>query len=199
MSRIWGEIICVSRRNLPELYEKLIALTGFDYFYSFYAIGRRDFDGWGSKEAAALHLTAVARGFLARKRLSHNFRQRYSTLACPFSSYLYFLDSEHPQAETSWYKPRLALPDDIRPYEVIDEEDFMRGKKFSDINFAAGPLYTTGKFGKGSKIHAIASIEAFHKPNLWRDQAINTVEAIDIETSPLGSIIAWLDGSKTSR
>jgi hypothetical protein len=144
-------------------------------------------------------MTAVARGFLARKRLGEYFRRRYSTLVCPFSSYLYFFDSENPQAETAWHKPRLALPDDILSYVEPDPEDYMKGDKFSNIDFAKGPLYTNGKPGKGNKVHAEASIVAFHKPNPWRDIAIWRQEDIDIENSPLGTIISWLDGTKSTR
>ena len=80
--------------------------------------GRRRFNGWeGNRTDAATHINAVIRGFLVRQNLRHYFRQRFTKKRCGESGYYYFVDNFNPEAESTWYKPLLAFPDDIQPYK----------------------------------------------------------------------------------
>lgn len=169
-------------------------VTLFPEFYRSRSWGRRTFNGWASEEAAATHINSVARGFLARRALSEYFGRRFYTLQCDFSGYLYFHDTFNPDAETTWYKPRLAFPTDIQPYVPNDPEAYMKGDKYSHMSMAKGPIVTRGGLGK-SAVKRVKT-EAMIKLNPWRDQAISRPEQIDIDACPIGTVIAWMDDDK---
>ncbi len=156
--------------------------------------GRRRFNGWNNETDAATHICAVARGFLARRAISDYFHERYYTLLCPFSGYKYFHDNENPSAETSWHKPKLAFPTDIQPCTHNDPEDYMKGEKYSNISINQGPIVARDGIGK-SKIKRVTT-EAMIKLNPWRDQAVSKPGEIDLDATPLDTIIAWMDGDK---
>ncbi len=91
------------------------------------------------KNLAAVVLTALARGFIQRRRMRHIHKQRYHRCYDTFNECCYFLDTW--TNETSWYKPLLAHvfsiqppPTDVRP----DQEDI-----------SSGPL-NQKSFGKGT-------------------------------------------------
>ncbi len=117
-------------------------------------------------------------------------------MVCQFSGYLYYVDKMHPDAETSWYKPRLAFPNDILPFVEEDPEDYMRGSKYSHMDITKGPFVRVAGLSKYDKQRTHQ--EAFLISNPWRDQAIHSYLDIDLETAPLGSVIAWMEGDKTS-
>lgn len=157
--------------------------------------GCRPFKGWdGDKEAAAIHMTAVARGFIARKTLSRYFENRYFTSKDDNTGYLFFTDTHFPDKETSWYKPLLAMPWDIKFQIVPDPEDYVPdNNKYSDRGFTLGPFLKKTGLGKGQK--GRADVTAFQILNPWRDQAISKLEQIDLDKTPISSLIAWMEGS----
>jgi hypothetical protein len=131
---------------------------------------------------------------MARRRLSNYFGTRYSTILCLYTGYYYFHDSENPDAETSWHKPRLAFPTDIQPFVYNDPEAYMKDAKYSQWDYAKGPFITRAGMTKGStkRVKTIA----FIKPNPWRDIALKDPSEIDLDITPIDSIIAWMDGEK---
>lgn len=163
-------------------------------FYASRRWGRRRFHGWESVEAAAVHMTAVARGYLARKALRRYYRARYYTKVDPFSGYYFFVDNMNPDLDTVWYKPRLAFPDDILPYEEDDPQDYMKGKKYSRQDFTLGPIYIVA--GLNKKSMARAELAAFYADNPWRNIAVKSYKDIDLEVATMGSIVAWFDSEK---
>lgn len=163
-------------------------------FYGSRRWGRRPFKGWNTDEDAATHIAAVARGFLARRRLSSYFKGRYCKILSPETGYYYFYDSQNPNSEPSWFKPLLAFPDDIGLYIEEDPEDYLKMDKYSYHDYKYGPYLHLDALGKGTV--ARTHHEAFIPVNPWRDIAVNRQEDIDLEKAPLGSIIAWLEDSK---
>jgi hypothetical protein len=117
-------------------------------------------------------------------------------MVCQFSGYLYYVDKLHPDAETSWYKPRLAFPNDILPFVEEDPEDYMRGSKYSHMDITKGPFMRVAGLSKYDKQRTHQA--AFLISNPWRDQAVSSYLDVDLETAPLDSVIAWMEGDKTS-
>lgn len=166
-------------------------------FYLSRQWGRRKFDApWSKgKRAAVTLINASVRGFLARRALSRYYGMRYAKILCEYSQYYYFYDryDENPQADATWYKPRLAFPWDIGLWSPDDPEDYMRGDKYSYRGFEKGPYIC--KTGVNPKAKARAEQEAFIKQSDWRDNALEDPAHIDIEgETPLGSVIPWMDG-----
>ena len=170
-------------------------------FYASRRWGRRAFDGWNNnKYAAATHIAAVYRGYCARKALRLYYKERYEKRKCQFSGWYYYNDKWHydPINNTegvSWYKPLLAFPDDINEYVENDPEDHMKGDKYTYHGFADGPYVQK----KGISKHDTqrSKSEAFKKPDPLRDIALKHINEIDLETTPLGSLIPWMEGLKT--
>jgi hypothetical protein len=170
----------------------------YSEFYKSRSWGRRPFRGYdGDTDTAATRISAGVKGFLARRRLSHYFFQRYYTLVCPFSGYYYFHDTLNPRNDTTWFKPRLAFPTDIQPYSADDAEHYLGNDKYSYHDINTGPIVT--RKGVGKKSVKRVKTEAMIKLNPWRDQAINHPSKIDLETVPLGTIISWMDDQKALR
>jgi len=160
--------------------------------------GRRPFHGWnGDEEAAATHIAAVTRGYLERLALKQYFKHRYQKRQCQFSGYFYFYDTYNTDknVEPSWHKPILAFPDDVDEYIPPDPEDYLKGDKFTYRGFDKGPYLTR----VGIKKHELrrAKESAFIKPDPLREKAISSIKDIDLDATPLGTLIEWMDGSKT--
>lgn len=166
-------------------------------FYASRSWGRRKYVAWESRTAAATHISAVCRGFLARQLLRKRFRMRYHTCVDNFSGYLYFVDKENLQADTVWYKPRLAFPGDILPLQEDDPEDFLNGKKYSRQDFRKGPFMKVKGLNKRDKFKP--KLEAFFVENPWRDSALGDYSEIDPENTSVNSVIAWMEGTKGSQ
>jgi hypothetical protein len=133
----------------PSKYTDLIEV--FPARYASRSWGKRRFVPYEDYKAAALHITAVARGYLARKALRAYFRMRYLRVLDKNSGYFYFADNFNLSSDTVWYKPRLAFPDDIKifdPYEN-DKEDFMKGEKYTHKSFMKGPYIKKARLGGG--------------------------------------------------
>lgn len=166
-------------------------------FYGSRRWGRRKFHGWQSEEAAATHIAAVGRGYIARNAIRRYYRARFYTKTDPFSGYYFFVDNMNPDLDTVWYKPRLAFPDDILPYEEEDPQDWMKGKKFSRTDFRLGPMYKVA--GVNKKDMERSELEAFYCENPWRTQAVSSYSQIDLNSTSVGAIIAWFDGEKATK
>ena len=170
-------------------------------FYASRRWGRRPFNGWNNnKNAAATHISSVYRGYCARKALRLYYKERYEKRKCQFSGWWYFNDKWHydPINNTesvTWYKPLLAFPDDINEYVEVDPEDHMKGDKYTYRGFANGPYVQ--KKGIAKYDTQRSQQEAFKKPDPLRDIALTHVDEIDLETTPLGSLIPWMEGLKT--
>jgi len=165
-------------------------------FYGSRRWGRRRFNGWSSEAAAAIHITAVGRGFLARQALRRYYRERFFTKTDQFSGYFYFVDRMNPDQDTTWWKPILAFPNDILPLVEDDPEDYMKGKKYSRQDFTLGPIFKVSGLNKSVKSRA--KLEAFYAENSWKQQAVKKFEDIDMDQTPVGSVIAWMDGEFAS-
>ena len=179
----------------------------FSEFYQSRRWGRRPYHGWTTDcqcfpveqqlNLAATHIAAVYRGYQARQALRRYFKLRYNKRLCPYSGYYYFYDTFNMdyQVETSWHKPLLAFPDDIEVYKPEDPDDYLQGKKYSDMGFELGPYCKR----EGLKRSGLVRAEhiAFLKPNQWRDAAIVTPAQIDVvNTFPLGSVVPVMDELK---
>ena len=157
--------------------------------------GRREFNGWSSEESAATHIAAVTRGWIAREALRKYFRTRYQKRLCNFSGYYYIYDTFNtdPQVDSSWYKPRLAHPNDIVPYEPADPDDYLQGDKYTTMGFEKGPYFRRHGLPKAQMIRS--KTIAFEKPNPLRERALKRPEEIDLEKTPLKSLVAYFDGN----
>jgi len=157
--------------------------------------GRRRFNGWASADAAAVHMTAIARGFLTRLWLKRYYQSRYYKVL-DSTGYYYFIDTYYPDQEAKWYKPLLAFPDDIQPLEVENPNDYLKGKKFSKSSFDQGPFLKVCGLSK----HDVgrAECDSFLIPNPIRDHALKHYEDIDLDCLPLGEVVAWMDSDKLS-
>jgi hypothetical protein len=175
----------------------IVIVHMYPCYYQSRRWGRRPFEGWSSPDAAATMIAAATRGYQARLALRKYFNRRYFKRPCQFSGYFYFYDTlnEDPNVETKWYKPILAFPDDIDEYVEDDPEDYMKGGKKSNLGFERGP-YTVREGIQKHKL-ARAKTQAFIKPDPRRTEALTKVDEIDIDKTPLGSVIAWMDGAKT--
>lgn len=163
-------------------------------FYASRRWGRRRFTGWESPEAAATQIAAVGRGYLARKAIRNYYRARFYTKIDPFSGYFFFVDNMNPDLDTVWYKPRLAFPGDILPFEEEDPQDYMKGKKYSRQDFTVGPIYKVA--GVSKRDMARADLAAFYADNPWRNIAVKSYTQIDLENSTMGSVVSWFDSEK---
>jgi hypothetical protein len=183
----------------PDRFPSQIAqnVSLYPEFYASRRWGRRRFHGWNSEEAAGIHIAAVARGYLARNALRRYYRARFYTKADPFSGYYFFVDNMNPDQDTVWYKPRLAFPDDILPYEEDDPQDYMKGKKYSRQNFTLGPIYKVA--GPNKQQMARADLAAFYAENPWRVIAVGAYKDIDLNTATIGSVVSWFDSDKAVR
>lgn len=162
-------------------------------FYLSRRWGRRKFYGWKSWEDAAVHITAVARGFLARLHLRQYYHHRYVKKMDRLSSLYYYVDSYYPDAEANWYKPTLAFPDDIGVYVEDDPDDLRKGKKYSKSEYTKGPLIRVGGLSKDDVIRT--ELDAFLIKNPIRDHiALRKYSQIDLNTCRIGDVIHWFDG-----
>jgi hypothetical protein len=171
-----------------------------------------------NEETAAFHLTAVAKGFLARLSLRQYYKYRYVRVFDEASGYYYFQDQYAAAVTTpapattedegeltvavepSWYKPRLAFPNDIEVYEPYanDPKDFMKGKnnKYTYREFISGP-YVRRELGTyGRKRTVRSENHHFLEINPLKYDAITTLHEIDLAATPLDSIIHIFDGMK---
>lgn len=184
----------------PDKYPSLNAenIVLYPEYYASRRWGRRKFYGWASPEAAATHIAAVIRGGLTRRRMRKYYRNRYSMQLCKFAGYYFFIDNENPDANTSWHKPMLAFPTDILPSgaQDYDPDDHMRGQKYINLDIIKGPYLKVQGLNKYNKTRA--DNQAFSIPNAWRDSAIFRYEQIDVDTTAIGDVIAWMDGEKGS-
>jgi hypothetical protein len=164
-------------------------------FYLSRRWGRRKFNGWNSFEDATIHITAVARGFLARLHLRKYFAYRYVKKFDQSSGYYYFVDNfnDNPETNTMWYKPTLAFPDDIKEFVEINPDDYLQGKKFSKQDYTQGPFLKVAgpsKYDVGRN-----ELDEFIIPNYIRSSvALRVYDQIDLSTSNFNDIIAWFDG-----
>lgn len=184
----------------PDKYPSVNAETTLLYpeYYASRRWGRRKFYGWADEVAPIIHIQAVVRGGLVRKRLRLYYRKRYDLQICKFSGYYFYFDRENPEEDTTWHKPYLAFPLDIlySAAKVIDPDDPLKGEKHSQLDFERGPYNVVKGLSKNDK--ARADHGHFFKPNPWRDSAINKYDDIDLEHSGVGAIVAWMDGCKGS-
>jgi hypothetical protein len=163
----------------------------FPEYYMSRSWGRRRFEP-EDEEGSATRINAVARGFIARQALRRIFRERFYTMLDPVTGYYYYVDSHNPHSEPDWHKPRLAFPLDIKPYEELarPEWDYMVGDKYSNTDLTKGPLVQCGK----NKHDVVRShCQAFLVDNDWKPWALTSNAEIDLDNTPLGTIIAWLD------
>lgn len=165
----------------------------FPETYSSRRWGRRRFQGWTSPEAAALHITAVARGFLARLQLRKYFRARYCFMVDNFSGYYYIVDTYNEAGgESVWYKPRLAFPDDITVFVPDDPDDYLKDKRYSKMDCRSGPLIRVSGLSKYDP--GRTDVSAFIIKNPERDIALRRYEEIDLETTEIGDVVVFMDG-----
>lgn len=153
-----------------------------------------------SKDSAAIHITAVARGCLTRLHIRQYYKQRYRKIFDVSSGYYYFEDKYSENSESSWYKPRLAFPNDIEVYEFSEDDpkDFMKGKmnKYTYREFITGP-YVRRELGTyGTKRTVRTENHHFLEINPWKFDAILRVEEIDLNSTPLDTVIHIMDGIK---
>lgn len=153
-----------------------------------------------TRDTAAFQLTAVARGFLARLHLRQYYKYRYRRVFDSSSGYYYFHDQHRENVEPSWYKPRLAFPNDIEVYEpeIDDPKDFMKGKnnKYTYREFITGP-YVRRELGTYGRKRTIRSENNhFIEINPWRHDSITSLHEVDLSTTPLDSVIHIFDGLK---
>lgn len=182
---MWGE-------PDSEISKEASTVLLYPEYYKSRIWGRRPFKGWKNKKDAATHIIAVVRGFLARRYLGHYFRSRYSRAKCKYSNYFYFIDSFFPNNDTSWYKPLLAFPWDIKSKIEHDPEDYMGDDKYTYRGYINGPYTKIDGVGKSKKMRSVNP--AFFVPNTWRKFAISKQEEIELDEFPMGSTIAWFDG-----
>ena len=99
----------------PIISQNIVGTSLYPEFYASRTWGRRKFVPFKNKRSAATCINAAARGFLARKALSRYYGKRYAKILCLYSGYYYFYDrfDSRPDADPSWYKPRLAMHWDI--------------------------------------------------------------------------------------
>jgi hypothetical protein len=186
--------------STPEAFPSKNAehLDLYPEFYASRRWGRRSFVPYETKQDAAKHIVTVARGFLARLRLRSLFRWRFCIVMCKHSRYFYFVDRLHPERESSWYKPRLAVPGDIKEAVPDDPEDYLKGKKYSKYDFGVGPFIKVKGVQKSVTERALPAVKAFKVDNAWRDIAISRYENIEFYSSSISDIISWMEGAKSS-
>jgi hypothetical protein len=176
--------------------DKVQTITMLPEWYLSKRWGRRKFLGWESREAAAAHIVTVARGFLARLQMKQYFRDRYSKILDSHSGYYYFVDRLNPDGETSWYKPRLAFPEDIQIPEIPDPDDYLQGYRFSKSNYEVGPLIKVSGLNKYDT--GRSELTAFLIPNPLRDIAFHVYENVNLNEINMNDVMAWMDDIKVS-
>lgn len=115
---------------------------------------------------------------------------------------------------TSWYKPRLARIEDILVKDlapVLDNTTTTAGGvswalatttssqghddgKLTAKGFKNGPFFRVAGRGKSEKCRSEEAMAVFLDANERRLEAVSRHESIDLETTPLGSLIVWMDG-----
>ena len=114
---------------------------------------------------------------------------------------------------TSWYKPRLARIEDILVKDlspVLDNTTTTAGVswalatttssqgpddgKLTTKGFKNGPFFRVAGRGKSEKCRSEEAMAVFLDANERRLDAVSRHESIDLETTPLGSLIVWMDG-----
>ena len=114
---------------------------------------------------------------------------------------------------TSWYKPRLARIEDILVKDlspVLDNNTTTAGVswalatttssqghddgKLTTKGFKNGPFFRVAGRGKSEKCRSEEAMAVFLDANERRLDAVSRHESIDLETTPLGSLIVWMDG-----
>lgn len=181
--------------KIPSLHAQTIQL--FPETYASRRWGRRRFNGWTSEASAATHICAVARGFLARTALRRYYRARYHLTVDQFSGYYFYVDSYYPEADSTWYKPRLVFPGDIRELKTEDPDDYLKGQRYSKLDFRFGPMIkVTGlsKYDAGR-----AEMSAFIIQNPDREIAIRSHNEVDLELTSLNDIVVFMDGSNPTK
>ena len=141
----------------PEKPSKVVDIIElFPVFYGSRLWGRRRFKPYKSVEAAATHIAAVGRGFIARRALQMYFSRRYLKCLDKNSGYFYFVDNIDPNAEPAWHKPRLAFATDIPAYDPLsnDPQEFMKGSKYTYSEFTRGPYLKLAGIGKNQTARA---------------------------------------------
>jgi hypothetical protein len=202
-----GETICstnyidrtISLWGRPDLHPSEIAETinVLPEFYLSRRWGRRRFNGWKTIVDAAVHITSVARGYLARVNLRRYFTHRYYKKFDSYAGYFYFVDrfNEDPETNCVWHKPTLAFPDDIREYVAPDPHDYLQGFRFSKQSHMRGPLITVAGLSKYDVQRV--EIDEFLIPNHVRSHiAIRHYNQIDWTTANLNDVVAWFDGEE---
>lgn len=152
----------------------------------FYALRRtiRPFDKtFPSRDAAATRMCAVARGCIARARLRAFYRQRFHKVVDENTGFYYFLDTAN--GLTSWTKPRLAHPLDIRekPADLRKAEDSAND----------GPLHRS-RLGKGKKGRLQPGISP-QKDDEAAQESVREPAMIDFEKTPYQIVILWMDAN----
>lgn len=136
-----------------------------------------------STDQAATLMCAVARGSIVRTRLRAYHRKRYQKVLDEATGYFYFRDTF--SGLTSWTKPRLAHPFDIRetPADLRKANDSAND----------GPLHRS-RVGKGRKGRLQPGISVTNHdeaaPESAREPAM-----IDIETTPYQIVVLWLEAN----
>ena len=109
--------------------------------------------------------------------------------------------------EWSWYKPRLARIEDIfvkdlTPYPdasswaliAAKEHHPDHGQKITNKGFVNGPFFRVAGRGKAEKCRSEEAMAVFLKGNSRRTDAVTRHDMVDLDASPLGSLIVWMDG-----
>lgn len=150
-------------------------------------------------EIAASKITCVIRGYLTKISLRRYFRSRFHRVLDNDSGYYYFQDNLHLTKEASWFKPRLAYPDDIEVlqgnFELIDNKNnqTLEGN-YSEQTLMNGPYYQLTRIGKVNKDRAIH--HAFLVDPIRHELAYKNHEDIPLDNIEIGSLISWIEGYK---
>jgi hypothetical protein len=160
--------------------------------------GRRRFNGFNSEEQAATHIASVSRGFLERQRLRKYYTKRYIKTLDEDTGYYYFTDlyDEREEPETTWHKPRLAFPNDIKIFQYFheDPEKFMGQKKYTYASFMAGP-YLQRKLGSCGETERTETTHFVYQ-NPKKVEVMKFNGDWDLDNVGLGEWIHMLDGMK---
>jgi hypothetical protein len=175
--------------------DKAQTLQVFPEWYLSRRWGRRKFEKpFPSRDTAVRHIQTVARGFLVRLQLRKYFRERYCKMLDNFSGYYYYVDKLNPDAETVWFKPRLAFPDDIQEPIIEDPDDYLKGNRYSKSDYQYGPFLKVAGLSKYDA--GRAELTAFQIPNPIREIALNRYEQINLSDYNLGDLVAWMESDK---
>ncbi len=113
-----------------------------------------------------------------------------------FSGYLYFVDTLNSTADTTYYKPWLAFPDDVQPYVGVDADDYMQGNRYSKQDFQRGPYIKVSGLNKYDA--GRAEMPAFIAKNPEREVAVRTYGELNTKLHELdiGEVVIFMDGEK---